>query len=227
LNRAFATGFAVAATGDETPHVEFLAVPDTDPRRRREPHGRPGRVGGAGYEIDLADPRQRAALPADFAELPARGFVNIPEAQALVRYLESLSGNVATSSPFPSQVAVLRRLIARSPRLAAVRVLDPGDTTAHECDVLAVSLTRSHVARAVTFGDTPSILAGLLGLARKKILFAGDPGTLARRLQWEGPVDHLDAADATRERNWVAALADCPRVSPPRHRYGTHESVRA
>ena len=61
-----------------------------------------------------------------------------------------------------------------------------------------------------------AVLAKLVGLARRKILFAGDPGTLARRLQWEGPVDHLDAVEAARERAWVAALANCPRVTPPR-----------
>ncbi|HKB03806.1 MAG TPA: AAA domain-containing protein [Gemmataceae bacterium] len=219
LNRAFSSGFAVAPTGDDGPHVEFLAVPDTDPRRHRRDHGRPGRVGGAGYEIDLSDARQRAALPAELADLPAAGFVNVPEAQALVRYLEPLAGpNVAVTSPFPSQAAVLRKLLARSPRLAVVRVVEPGDAARCECDLLAVSLTRSHVARAVPFGEAPAVLAGLLARARKKVLFAGDPGTLARRLQWEGPVDHLDAVEAARERAWVAALADCPRVTGPRPR---------
>ena len=38
---------------DEVAHVEFLAVPDTDPRRRRDEQHRPGRIGGAGYEIEL------------------------------------------------------------------------------------------------------------------------------------------------------------------------------
>jgi AAA domain len=227
LNRAFATGFVVAPTGDAEPHVEFLAVPDTDPRRRREP-ARPGRVGGAGYEIDLSDSRQRTGLPADFADLPTTGCVNIPEAQALTRYLEPLAGSrVVITSPFPTQVMVLRRLVARSPRLAAVRVIDVADAARTECDLLAVSLTRSHVARAVTFGDSPATLAGLLGRAAKKLLFAGDPGTLARRLQWDGPVDHLDAAEAAREWAWVAALADCPRVVAPRPRPSPPESVRA
>ena len=106
-------------------------------------------------------------------------------------------------------------------------MLDAREAANHECDLLVVSLTRSHVTRAVTFGEGPAILAGLLGRARKKVLFAGDPGTLARRLQWEGPVDHLDAIEAARERAWVAALADCPRVSPPRHRPSHFENVRA
>jgi hypothetical protein len=228
LNQAFAAGFAIVPTGDEVAHVEFLAVPDHEPRRRHHgPSRPPGRVGGAGYEIDLADPRQRAALPPDLADLPTNGFVNLPEAQALVRYLEALAGpGVAVTSPFPAQVAVLRRLVARSPRLAKVPVLDAADAARHECDLMAVSLTRSHVARAVPFGDGPGVLAGLLGRARKKILFAGDPGTLARRLQWEGPVDHLDATEAARERAWVAALADCPRVSPHRPRHAPADGAR-
>lgn len=229
LNRAFATGFAVNSAGDDGPHVEFLAVPDSEPRRRHvPPHSRPNRVGGAGYEIDLADPRQRAALPPDLTELPANGFVNLAEAQALVRHLEHAPGSsVALTSPFRSQVALLQQLLTRSSRLAHVRVFDPTDAGRYECEVLAVSLTRSHVTRAVTFGETPAVLAGLLSRARKKVLFAGDPGTLARRLQWEGPVDHLDAAEAARERAWVAALADCPRVSPARHRHAPTEGVRA
>jgi hypothetical protein len=226
LNRAFAAGFAVAPAGDEGPHVEFLAVPDTDLRRRE--HGRPGRVGGAGYEVNLADSRQRGTLPPDLGDLPAAGFVNVPEAQALVRYLEPLAGRgLAVTSPFPAQVAVLRRLLARSARLAAVLVLDPAAVGEDECDLLAVSLTRSHVARAVAFGEHPAVLAGLLARARKKVLFAGDPGTLARRLQWEGPVDHLDAAEAARERAWVAALADCPRVATPHRRPGANDGARA
>ena len=165
LNCAFDTGFAIVPPGEMTGHVEFLAVPDTDNRRRRDPApGRHTRVGGAGYEIDLADPRQRAALPSDMIDLPASGFVNLPEAQALVRYLEPFANQgVAISSPFPAQIAVLRRLLARSPRLAHVPVLDSAEAARHECDLMAVSLTRSHVARAVPFGDGPAVLAGLLG----------------------------------------------------------------
>jgi hypothetical protein len=230
LNQAFAAGFAIAPAAEDVAHVEFLAVPDHEPRRRHHGPGRPpGRVGGAGYEIDLADPRQRANLPPDLADLPASGFVNLTEAQALVRYLEPLAGpGVALTSPFPAQVAVLRRLLGKSPRLAHVPVLDAADAARHECDLMAVSLTRSHVARAVPFGDGPGVLAGLLGRARRKVLFAGDPGTLARRLQWEGPVDHLDAAEAARERAWVAALADCPRVSAHhRPRHAPAESTRS
>jgi hypothetical protein len=227
LNRAFAAGYVLAPAADEPAHVAFLAVPDTDSRRRRH-NGHGGRIGGAGYEIDLADVRQRAALPAEFGDLPAAGYVNVPEAQALVRYLEPLAGaGVVVTSPFAAQAAVLRKLVSRSPWLAAIRVLDPSEAAKAECDLLAISLTRSHVARAVPFGDSPAVLASLVSRARRKVLFAGDPGTLARRLQWEGPVDHLDAAEAARERAWVAALADCPRVTGPRARPNAVEGAWA
>jgi hypothetical protein len=227
LNRAFSAGFTIPQA-EPGRHVEFLAVPDVDHRRRQESNGRPSRVGGAGYEIDLGDPRHRAAIPAGFIDLPTRGFINLQEAQALARFLEaSAPANTAVTSPFPEQVETLRRVFSRSSRLAGIRILEPGEAVGHECDMLAVSLTRSHVSRAVTFGESPGVLASLLTCARKKVLFAGDPGTLSRRLQWEGPVDHLDAADAARERNWVAALSDCPRVNAPRPRPTHGESVRA
>ena len=37
------------------------------------------------------------------------------------------------------------------------------------------------------------------------VLF-GDPGTLVRRSQWEGPVDQLDEPLARHEREWVTGL---------------------
>jgi len=218
LNEAFHLGFhAPPAVGPES-HVEFLAVPDL--RGRRDSGAtRTGRVGGAGYEIALHEPRHRGLLADDLARaLPDHGFVNLAEAQAVVQFLENHPAPaVRVTSPFPAQVAALRHLLAKS-RAANVRVIDLAEAAAAECDWLVVSLTRSHVSRAVTFGDSPAVLRKLVGCARRKILFAGDPGTLSRRLQWEGPVDHLDGAEAAHERAWVAALADCPRVSLSRHR---------
>ncbi len=216
LNEAFRIGYHHPAEAGPDHHVEFLAVPDL---RGRRDAGPARRAGGAGYEIALHEPRQRGLLTDDWSgALPDWGFVNLPEAQALVQFLENHPApSVIVTSPFPAQVAVLRRLFAKS-RAANVRVIDPAEADAAECDWLAISLTRSHVSRAVTFGESPAVLRKLVGCARRKILFAGDPGTLSRRLQWEGPVDHLDGAEAAHERAWVAALADCPRVSPSRHR---------
>lgn len=220
LNEAFRLGYTIPTVQAGEHHVEFLAVPDL--RNRREPsHARPTRTGGAGYEISLADTKQRSLLADDLAQrLPNQGFVNLAEAQAIVQYLEGHSatlGTVRVSSPFPQQVMVLKYLLAKS-RVPHVAVLEHDDFDRAEVDLLIISLTRSHVSRAVTFGESPAIMRQLVSTARRRILFAGDPGTLSRRLQWEGPVDHLDATEASHERSWVSALAICPRVNLSRHR---------
>jgi len=71
---------------------------------------------------------------------------------------------------------------------------------------MLVSLTRSHTHRAVTFGDSPQTLALALTRARDRLLLFGDPGTLVRRSQWLGRLDHLDEAAAARERELIAQL---------------------
>ena len=45
-----------------------------------------------------------------------------------------------------------------------------------------------------------------LARGRERLILVGDPGTLARRAQWDGPLDHLDAAAARRERDLVGHL---------------------
>ena len=82
--------------------MQFVAVsgraksPGRDPRPGRKPErgadGGPPATGG-GLEIDLSAPRQCERLPADLrGHLPARGFVNLPEARAVVRKVEELAG---------------------------------------------------------------------------------------------------------------------------------------
>ncbi|HEV3257115.1 MAG TPA: hypothetical protein VG013_09570, partial [Gemmataceae bacterium] len=72
--------------------------------------------------------------------------------------------------------------------------------------VAVLSLTRSHAHHAVTFGDSPQVLALALTRASKKLILLGDPGTLVRRCQWEGPLDHLDEASAAHERELIDCL---------------------
>ena len=55
-------------------------------------------------------------------------------------------------------------------------------------------------------GDGPGQLALALTRARRKLVLLGDPGTLVRRGQWEGTVDHLDASASARERELVGRL---------------------
>ena len=75
-----------------------------------------------------------------------------------------------------------------------------------EVPTLVVSLTRSHVNRAVFYGDEPSWLPLALARGGERLILVGDPGTLARRAQWDGPLDHLDAAAARRERDFADHL---------------------
>jgi hypothetical protein len=189
--------------------VEFVAVPPADRR-----NGQPGRRGGAGYELDLGDGRQRAILPPEVRDaLPARGLVNLAEARAVVERLERL---VAGGAPAPvgvlaltaAQAALIRRLAARSAALAgAALVIDvPPGLRQREVRTLVVSLTRSHLHRAVHYGEEPSWLPLALARGRERLVLVGDPGTLARRAQWDGPLDHLDAAAARRERELVQHL---------------------
>jgi hypothetical protein len=198
-----------------------LAVPRLAVARPRAAQG------GAGFELDLADRRHRDRLPSELRpDLPAQGLVNYLEAQAVIRVLQALADDpalrpasgggpgagllVAVVALYPAQAALLRRLTREVPALAAaglsVEIGVPAAFREREAQVALLSLTRSHAHRAVTFGDAPEALALALTRARRKLIVVGDPGTLARRCQWEGPLDHLDAAAAEQERGLVARL---------------------
>jgi hypothetical protein len=113
---------------------------------------------------------------------------------------------------YPAQVDLLRRLAQRSDVLGAcplpVEVGLPADFAQRECYAALVSLTRSHTHRAVTFGGGPQELVLALTRASARLLLFGDPGTLIRRTQWQGPVDHLDEPAAGRERELITRLVD-------------------
>jgi hypothetical protein len=183
--------------------------------------------GGAGFELDLADGRHRDRLPAELRPLlPADGLVNYLEAQAVVRTLTALAADqglaalaarrglarptVAVVALYRSQAELIRLLVSQTPGLAGAAIdLEIGvsaDFRQREALVVLVSLTRSHTHRAVTFGDGTAVLALALTRARDRLVLFGDAGTLVRRTQWEGPVDHLDAAPAAREREVIGRL---------------------
>jgi hypothetical protein len=209
------------------------------------------RRGGAGLEIDLAEPRQRERLPAELrADLPNQGLVNYAEAQAVVRTLASLvkepggcarvdkeqrgivQPTVAVLALYPAQAALIRRLMHQNPALAAIGVeVEVGVPTAfrqREAAVVLLSLTRSHTHRAVAFGEGPQVLALAMTRARSRLIVFGDPGTLVRRSQWEGPLEHLHEDDAARERQLIARLVHSlqdggcqPQAAPVRQGSGT------
>jgi hypothetical protein len=208
--------------------VEFVPVPAlSGPRERRpgrggnHPSQRPRAIpakGGAGLETDLGDGRHADRLPQELrAALPARGLVNYMEALAVVRALEALAAAApAGAAPvgvvalYQAQAELLRLLIGRSAALSAgrlpVKVGAPDAFREEEFATLLVSLTRSHSHRAVTYGDGPHLVELALTRGRERLVLFGDPGTLARRAQWDGPVDHLDEAASARERHVVAKL---------------------
>jgi hypothetical protein len=208
-----------------------------DPQRGRAPVAR----GGAGLELDLADPRHRDRLPSELRPgLPSQGLVNYLEAVAVVKAVEALAGDptlradlcqrdpggsppaLAVIALYAAQAELIRCLLAQAPGGAAaglaVEVGVPSAFRHRECDIVLVSLTRSHTHRAVAFGEAPELFALALTRARRKLILFGDPGTLARRSQWQGPLDHLGEIAAARERAMVGRLVDYlhgPGPQPP------------
>jgi hypothetical protein len=182
---------------------EFIAVPPFSKQEwPRE---------GAGLELDLSTSRNADRLPVGLRHsLPARGFVNYLEAQALIRRLETWlrkesadSCRVAVLALYQGQVELLRRLIEQSETLRAgnfpLEVALPSRLHQRECEVVFLSLTRSHAHRSVAFGEDVNELPLALTRARGRLFVFGDPGSLCKRTNWHGPLDHLDAQSAHQE----------------------------
>jgi hypothetical protein len=203
-------------------------------RRERPEPTEPSRAAGlpragAGLELDLSGPRRADRLPTELRPLlPAAGVVNYLEALAVVRKLTELTADpalraaaaagpgvargpvLAVMAPSAAQVTLLRELVRRCDRLAAcglvVEVDRPEAFRQRECLAALVSLTRSHSHRAVPLGEVPHQLPLALTRARARLVLFGDPGTLARRGQWQGALDHQGEADAAREGRLVTQL---------------------
>jgi hypothetical protein len=117
---------------------------------------------------------------------------------------------IAVMAPYSAQVELIRLLIAQNPTLAApnvgIEIGRPADFRQRECLTALISLTRSHTHRAVTYGEGPEALILALTRAAERLVVFADLGTLARRAAWQGAVDHLGEAAATRERDLAARL---------------------
>jgi hypothetical protein len=213
-------GLALPAATAASGSAEFVPVPALAVDRRGGRGSLPPK-GGAGLETDLTDVPHGDRLPGEFrAALPRHGLVNYMEAAAVVRALERLAtakagaealSDVVVIALYPAQAELIRLLLGRSKAFAnraAPRVEVPGACREQEYDTVFVSLTRSHAHRAVTFGEGPAVLALALTRARRRLVVFGDVGTLGRRGQWSGPVDHLDEASAGQERDVVGRLLD-------------------
>jgi hypothetical protein len=130
---------------------------------------------------------------------------------------------VAVMALYPAQVELLRQLMRRTPALIdapiAIEVGPPSAFHQRECLLALLSLTRSHTHRAVSYGDHPHTLAQALTRAAGGLILFGDPGTLARRSQWHGPLDHLDDSAARREGGLIGQLVHYLQG------HGTHPSA--
>jgi hypothetical protein len=218
------------------PSVEFVAVPPLERDRGRQGRARPEHGdaprpalprAGAGLELDLAGAvRHGDRLPTEFRSLlPRDGLVNYLEAQAVVRKVLELRADpalreaaartpgrasvLAVMALYPAQVTLLREMLRRAGAPAGslpVEVDLPSAFRQRECLAAVVSLTRSHSHRAVPLGETPQLLPLALTRARARLVLVGDPGTLARRGQWQGALDHLDERTAAREGRLVSRL---------------------
>jgi hypothetical protein len=117
---------------------------------------------------------------------------------------------VAVMAVSAAQVELLRWLVSQAPGLTggplAVEVGLPAAFRQRECLAALVSLTRSHTHRAATYGDGPNSLVEALTRPAARLILFGDAATLARRSQWQGPLDQLDEATARAERGVVARL---------------------
>jgi hypothetical protein len=214
---------SLACNGESQKLSKIPAVkPDAGRRVAGSLRPRVPKATGAGLELELGDPKQRDRLPAEVRPaLPQQGIVNWAEAQAIIQVLEDLAQRSAQENAQTTpavgvialrhaQVELIRTLIGHSPLLAssrlAISVGEPSAFQQREFGIVLLGLTRSHSHRAVPYTDGPHILAAAMTRARAKLVLFGDPGTLERRCQWQGAVEHLDEAAAAGERNIAVRL---------------------
>jgi hypothetical protein len=224
LPRGLDSAAALDARGETAHAIEFSGVPSTLEPGHLERSPAPSRLRSAGFELDLSDTKNRERLPANLrAGLPAQGFVNLAEAQAIVRRLEDClrAGSIPTTfggaagifviALYPVQAEIIRRLIKSSQALAAaekstIEVGVPQDFMHRDAPWVILSLTRSHAHRVGSYGSSLEDLLIALTRARHKLILFGDAGALSRRAHSDGVVERTDPARAARERSVVKML---------------------
>jgi hypothetical protein len=110
---------------------------------------------------------------------------------------------------YPAQAELINLLLERSTLdrgALRVQVGLPQDFHQRDTLITVVSLTRSHTHRAVSYGEGPDFLVQAFTRANSRLILVGDVGTLVRRSQWQGPLDHLDSPSARRERAVIEQL---------------------
>ncbi len=180
---------------------------------------------GAGLEQDLTAPRHSDKLPSMLRTgLPSTGYANLYEAQAVIRRLEALVREEAPNATrahfvvvalYEGQLELIRKLMEQSTlikgRSRTIELTTPAKLRQRECDILIISLTRSHAHRAVPFGDDADDLKLALTRARRRIIVIGDPGTLQKRIQTTGAIDRRDGLSAAREQSLIGKIVKIAR----------------
>ncbi|GIW81170.1 MAG: hypothetical protein KatS3mg105_2977 [Gemmatales bacterium] len=210
----FAGEYRVARTETQNgSRVEFVSISAS---RKKHGSSRSDRQSSGGLELELSDHRLRNRLPASIRSLlPRHGIVNYLEAKAIVDTLEQLvkepeEGCIGVIALYEAQADLIRKLVEQSSVLQGshrqIHIGVPAEFQQCECHLVLVSLTRSHTDRAVSYGDSPRMLSLALTRARSRLILFGDPATLVRRSQWQGPLDHLDETAALTERQLISHL---------------------
>lgn len=119
--------------------------------------------------------------------------------------------SVAVIALYPAQAKLICQLLERTPEILASSCVKlcvdvPSAFGEREFSQVLVSLTRSHTHRAISFGEGPAALTGALTRGRDKLVLFGDVGTLARRAEWQGVVDHLSESASARENAIIGRL---------------------
>lgn len=168
---------------------------------------------GAGFEMDLADTRSRDHRP-NIPNLPNTGLINLREAEAIVRLLETVTQPCVITGLSSAQVVVLKHLVQQANFGERVRVLTPEEVLQTEPHTLIVSLVRSHSNRAVSFNEPPQTLKAMMLRPRHRLIFVGDVGGLERRVQWRRTVEPSQhPQEAELEHQLAGVILNSSRLS--------------
>jgi hypothetical protein len=209
-------------------HVEFVPVPEPT-GKAQAPNGRPRPARGANLEVDLASLRgpHPAVPPEAQAHLPASGVINPAEAQAVLAWLtrhladgpfrdEALAWHQCTGQPAiivlsasRAQVALLRAMLGPFVEASLVEAHDVEGFRGRECYAAVVSLVRSLGTQAPPFSGHPDDLVCLLTRGCSRLVLFGDPGSMLRRGQWYGPLEHQDDHAGPQEQALLQSLTGC------------------
>jgi hypothetical protein len=153
--------------------------------------------------------------------------INPAEAQAVLTWLtrqlaegpfrdEALAWHQRTGQPAvvilsisQAQVALLRAMLGQAFEASLVEAHDVEGFRGRECYAAVVSLVRSLGTQAPPFSGHPDDLVCLMTRACSRLVLFGDPGSMLRRGQWYGPLEHQDDHAGPQEQALMQSLMGC------------------